>query len=203
VLGGTQSLHTNSFDEAIALPTEESVQIALRTQQIIAHESGVANTIDPVAGSYYIESLTDEIEKGVNEYLERIERMGGALKAIEAGFVTREIQESSWKFQNELETNKRIVVGVNEFTSTTPYKGKMLRVDPRVRDDQVARLKELRNRRDNMRAQNALNALTDAARGTSNLMPAILTCVEAYATIGEICDSLRKEFGEYRGGSFF
>lgn len=203
VLGGTQSLHTNSYDEALALPTEESVQIALRTQQIIAHESGAANTIDPVAGSYYIESLTDEIEKRANEYLDRIERMGGALKAIEAGFITREIQESAWKFQNELETNERIVVGVNEFKSAMPYKGKMLRVDPRVRDEQMARLQALRHRRDNVRVQNALNALTDAARGTANLMPGILNCVEAYATIGEICDTLRQEFGEYRGGSFF
>ena len=203
VLGGTQSLHTNSFDEAIALPTEESVQIALRTQQIIAHESGVANTIDPVAGSYYIESLTDEIEKRAMEYIDKIQAMGGGLKAIEAGFITREIQESSWKFQREVESKERVVVGVNEFTSTTPYKGKMLRVDPRVRTDQVARLKELRNRRDNMRVQNALNALTDAARGTSNLMPAILNCVEAYATVGEICDTLRKEFGEFRGGGMF
>ncbi|MDE3090779.1 MAG: methylmalonyl-CoA mutase family protein [Chloroflexota bacterium] len=203
VLGGTQSLHTNSYDEALALPTEESVQVALRTQQIIAHESGVTNTIDPVAGSYYVESLTDEIEKRAIKYIEEIERMGGALKAIEGGYVTREIQESSWKFQREVESKERIVVGVNEHTTTAPYKGKMLRLDPRVRDDQVARLQSLRARRDNVRVQNALNALTDAARGTANLMPAILACVESYATIGEICDTLRKEFGEYRGGAFF
>lgn len=203
VLGGTQSLHTNSYDEALALPTEESVQVALRTQQIIAHESGVANTIDPVAGSYYIETLTDEIEKRAVEYLDKIEKMGGGLRAIEAGYITREIQESSWKFQREVESKERIVVGVNEYTSTTPYQGKMLRVDPRVRNDQVARLRALRNRRDNLRVQNALNALTDAARGTSNLMHAILNCVEAYATIGEICDTLRKEFGEYRGAGMF
>ncbi|MBI5301220.1 MAG: methylmalonyl-CoA mutase family protein [Chloroflexi bacterium] len=203
VLGGTQSLHTNSFDEAIALPTEESVQIALRTQQIIAHESGVTNTIDPIAGSYYVENLTDEIEKQVNEYLERIERMGGALKAVETGFVPREIQESSWKFQREVEAKERVVIGVNDFVTAEKYSGKRLRVDPRVRDEQSARLRELRNRRDNLRAQNALNALTDAARGTRNLMPAILACVESYATLGEICDTLRKEFGEYRGGGMF
>jgi methylmalonyl-CoA mutase N-terminal domain/subunit len=203
VLGGTQSLHTNSFDEAIGLPTEESVQVALRTQQIIAHESGVANTIDPVAGSYYIENLTDEIEKRAMEYLDKIEKLGGGLKAIEAGYVTREIQESSWKFQNELETNKRIVVGLNEYKTNETYHGKRLRVDPRVRDDQSARLQALRNRRDNVRTQNALNALTDAARGTANLMPAILACVESYATIGEICDTLRKEFGEFRGAGIF
>ena len=203
VLGGTQSLHTNSYDEALALPTEESVQVALRTQQIIANETGVTNTIDPMAGSYYIESLTDEIEKRAKEYLDRIEKMGGGLKAIEGGYVTREIQESAWKFQREVEAKERIVVGVNEYTTTAPYTGKRLRLDPRVRDDQVARLQALRQRRDNVRVQNALNALTDAARGTANLMPPILACVESYATIGEICDTLRKEFGEYRGGSYF
>jgi methylmalonyl-CoA mutase N-terminal domain/subunit len=203
VLGGTQSLHTNSYDEALALPTEESVQVALRTQQIIAHESGVTNTIDPVAGSYYIESLTDEIEKRAVEYLDKIEKLGGSLKAIEAGYITREIQESSWKFQRDVESQERVVVGVNEFTTRDAYHGKTLRVDPRARDDQMARLRALRDRRDNVRAQNALNALHDAARGTANLMPAILACVEAYATIGEICDTLRKEFGEYRGGGNF
>lgn len=203
VLGGTQSLHTNSYDEALALPTEESVQIALRTQQIIAHESGVTNTIDPCAGSYYIESLTDEIEAQARAYLEKIEALGGALRAIEAGYITREIQESSWKFQRDVESKERIVVGVNEFTTTMPYTGKMLRVDPRVRDDQVARLQSLRARRDNARVENTLNALRDAARGTANLMPAILECVEAYATLGEICDTLRREFGEYRGAGMF
>jgi len=203
VLGGTQSLHTNSYDEALALPTEESVQIALRTQQIIAHESGVTNTIDPIAGSYYVENLTNEIETRAREYLDKIEKLGGALKAIEAGFITREIQESAWKFQREVESKARVVVGVNEFTTTTPYAGKMLRVDPRVRDDQVARLQSLRARRDNARTQGALNALRDAARGTSNLMPAILACVESYATLGEICDTLRQEFGEYRGAGMF
>jgi methylmalonyl-CoA mutase N-terminal domain/subunit len=203
VLGGTQSLHTNSYDEALALPTEESVQVALRTQQIIAHESGVTNTVDPVAGSYYIETLTDEIEKRADAYLERIERVGGALKAIETGFIGHEIQESAWKYQNELETNKRIIVGVNEFTTSAPYQGRRLRVDPRVRDDQAVRLQTLRARRDDGRARNALAALRDAARGTANLMPAILACVEAYATLGEICDTLRQEFGEYRGAGMF
>jgi methylmalonyl-CoA mutase N-terminal domain/subunit len=203
VLGGTQSLHTNSYDEALALPTEESVQIALRTQQIIAHESGVTNTIDPTAGSYYVENLTDEIEKRAQEYLDKIEKLGGGLKAIEAGYITREIQESSWKFQREVESKERVVVGVNEFATNETNKGKLLRVDPRVRDEQMARLQALRARRDNARAQDALNALRDAARGTSNLMPAILACVESYATLGEICDTLRKEFGEYRGGGMF
>ncbi len=203
VLGGTQSLHTNSFDEAIALPTEESVQIALRTQQIIAHESGVTNTIDPLAGSYYIESLTDEIEKRAMEYIDKIQAMGGGLKAIEAGFITREIQESSWKFQREVETQARVVVGVNEFKTNDPYHGKRLRVNPQIRDEQAARLQTLRARRDHARVTNTLTALRDAARGTANLMPAILACVESYATLGEICDTLRQEFGEYRGGGMF
>jgi len=203
VLGGTQSLHTCSYDEALALPTEESVQIALRTQQIIAHESGVTNTIDPMAGSYYVENLTDEIEKRAREYLDKIEKIGGGLKAIEAGYLAREIQESSWKFQREVESKERVVVGVNEFATNETNRGKLLRVDPRVRDEQMARLQALRARRDNARAQDALNALRDAARGTSNLMPAILACVESYATLGEICDTLRKEFGEYRGGGMF
>ena len=140
VLGGTQSLHTCSYDEALALPTEESVQIALRTQQIIAHESGVTNTIDPMAGSYFVENLTDEIEKRAQEYLDKIEKLGGGLKAIEAGYITREIQESSWKFQREVESKERVVVGVNEFATNETNKGKLLRVDPRVRDEQMARL---------------------------------------------------------------
>ena len=205
VLGGTQSLHTCSYDEALALPTEESVQIALRTQQIIAHESGVTNTIDPMAGSYYVENLTDEIERRANDYLERIERIGGALKAVEAGFFAREIQESSWKFQRDVESRERVVVGVNEFVSPVGVSSRspLLRVDPRVRDEQMTRLRALRARRDNVRVQNTLTALREAARGTSNLMPAILACVEADATLGEICDTLRKEFGEHRGGGMY
>lgn len=205
VLGGTQSLHTNSYDEALALPTEESAGIALRTQQIIAHETGVTNTIDPFAGSYYIESLTDEIETRSMEYIEKIEQMGGALRAIESGYINREIQESAWKYQSEIETNKRIVVGINEHVgdpATTSGAG-LLRVDPRVRADQIARLAALRAQRDNARVQNTLSALADTARGASNLMPAITACVESHATIGEICDALRKEFGEYRGAESF
>ncbi len=203
VLGGTQSLHTNSFDEALALPSEESVQVALRTQQIIAHESGVANTIDPCAGSYYIEHLTDEIERRACEYLERIAKMGGAHKAIESGFITREIQESAWKFQSQVESKDRVVVGVNEFATNEKSKAKILRVDQSVSDDQCARLQALRERRDGTRAANALSALVEAARGTANLMPAIIGCVENYVTLGEICNALRGEFGEYRGGVSF
>lgn len=207
VLGGTQSLHTNSYDEALALPTEESAGIALRTQQIIAHETGVTNTIDPFAGSYYIESLTDEIETRATEYIEKIEKMGGALRAIEGGYIKREIQESAWKYQREVELKERIVVGVNEHAENVGPHGNapkaLLRVDPRVRADQIARLIAMRAQRDNTRVQETLSALTDTARGTSNLMPAITACVESDATIGEICDALRKVFGEYRGAESF
>ncbi len=205
VLGGTQSLHTNSYDEALSLPTEESAGIALRTQQIIAHESGVANTIDPMAGSYYIESLTDEIETRAAEYIAKIEQMGGALRAIESGFINREIQESAWKFQRQVESNERVVVGVNEHVSAveTKHASAPLRVDPGVRAEQIKRLKILRAQRDSERVQSSLQALTEAARGTANLMPAIIACVESYATIGEICDALRNQFGEYRGGSVY
>ncbi len=203
VLGGTQSLHTNSFDEALALPTEESVQVALRTQQVIAHESGVANTVDPVAGSYYIESLTNEIERRASEYIDRIEAMGGALRAIESGFITREIQESAYRFQCEVEAKQRVVVGVNKYVTQEPARAKILRVDQSVRDDQVARLQALRARRDHAHVANSLSALREAACGTANLMPAIIDCVENYVTLGEICDTLRNEFGEYRGGISF
>lgn len=203
VLGGTQSLHTNSFDEALALPTEESVQVALRTQQIIANESGVTNTVDPMAGSYYIESLTDEIEKRASAYVDKIQLMGGALHAIESGFIQNEIQASAFKFQREVEGGKRTIVGVNDFRSDAQARvdAPLLRVNPRIQLEQTARLKSLRGRRDNVYVQNSLNALRDAARGTTNLMPIIIECVQAYATLGEICDTLRLEFGEYRGSS--
>lgn len=203
VLGGTQSLHTNSYDEALALPSEESVQVALRTQQIIAHESGVTNTIDPCAGSHYIEHLTDQIEEQAAEYLSKIEKLGGGLKAIENGYVTREIQESAWKYQSEVEARKRTVVGVNEFVTNGAGLPKVLRVDPRVRDEQIARLHALRTSRDQAKAKQALEWLDDAAKSNRNLMPAIMECVESYVTVGEICDALRKEFGEYRGGASF
>ncbi|MBI3914324.1 MAG: methylmalonyl-CoA mutase [Chloroflexi bacterium] len=203
VLGGTQSLHTNSYDEALALPSEESVQVALRTQQIIAAEAGATNTIDPVAGSYYIEHLTDEIETRVMEYIEKIERLGGALRAIETGFVMREIGESAWKFASEVETNQRIVVGVNEFKTNETNAPKVLRVNPRMQAEQAARLATLRARRDPARVENVLRALRDAARGSANLLPVILDCVENDATLGEICNVLRGEFGEYRGAGVF
>ncbi len=203
VLGGTQSLHTNSYDEALSLPSEESVQVALRTQQIIANESGVANTIDPCAGSYYIEHLTDEIEQGVNQYLERIEKLGGALRAIETGFITREIQESAWKFQQQVDSHARTVVGVNDFVTEQEQKPHVLRTDPAARAQQVTRLQELRQTRDAAQVQSALQRLENAAHGQDNLMPAILDCVQAYATVGEISDVLRGVFGDYRGGGTF
>ncbi len=198
VLGGAQSLHANSYDEALALPSEESAQIALRTQQIIAHESGVADTVDPLAGSYYVEALTDEIEARARGYLERIDGIGGALKAIETGFMQREIQNSAYKYQRQVEAGERVVVGVNEYVVPEERKLKLLRVDPVVREQQLARLRALRAQRDNGQVERLLDELETAARGDANLMTYILACVEAYATVGEICDRLRKVFGEYQ-----
>ena len=199
VLGGTQSLHTNSYDEALALPSEEAVRVALRTQQIIAHESGVTDTVDPLAGSYFIESLTDEIERRAQEYIDRIDALGGALRAIESGYIQREIMESAYRYQKEVEARERIVVGVNEYVIQEEKKAlKLLRVDPAVRERQIARLEALKKRRDNARVQKLLQDLEEAARSDVNLMPLFVECVEAYATLGEICGVLRKVFGEYR-----
>jgi methylmalonyl-CoA mutase N-terminal domain/subunit len=198
VLGGTQSLHTNSRDEALSLPTEKSVQIALRTQQIIAHESGVANTIDPLAGSYYVESLTNEIESRAKEYIEKIDALGGALAAIERGFIQREIQESAYRYQRAVEQGDQIVVGVNEFVVQEKTTWRRLKVDPAVQKQQIERLQALRERRDSEKVQNLLTRLRETAQGEGNLLPIILECVEAYATLGEICGVLREVFGEYR-----
>ncbi len=198
VLGGTQSLHTNSMDEALALPTEESVQVALRTQQIIAYESGAADTIDPLAGSYYVESLTDEIEAHVRDYLTRIDDMGGALAAIEAGYIQREIQRSAYQYQKAMETEEQVVVGVNRFQVAEDHRPHLLRVDESVRAGQIERLRHLRAARDNAAVQRALDAVQKAAQGNDNLMPFILQAVEAYATTGEICNALRRIFGEYQ-----
>jgi methylmalonyl-CoA mutase N-terminal domain/subunit len=198
VLGGTQSLHTNSRDEALSLPTEESAAIALRTQQIIAHESGVADTVDPLGGSYCVEALTDRIEEEASRYIAEIDRLGGALRAIETGFISREIQASAYRYQREIESRQRIVVGVNQYVTGETAPGKLLRVDPRVQEEQVARLKALKASRDTARVQAALATLEEAARGDANLMPPILDAVRAYATLGEICDVLRRVFGEYR-----
>jgi len=198
VLGGTQSLHTNALDEALSLPTEESVQVALRTQQIIAHESGVADSIDPLAGSYLVEHLTDELERQAEEYIVKIDALGGALAAVESGYLQHEIQESAYRYQRAVESGDEVVVGVNRFTTRHTRPPKLLRVDLAVGQQQAARLAALRQRRDNRRVQAALDDLRATAQGVDNLLPPILAAVEAYATIGEICGLLRQVFGEYR-----
>jgi len=198
VLGGCQSLHTNSLDEALALPTEDAALIALRTQQIIAHETGVTNTIDPVAGSYAIETLTNEIERGAVAYIEKIDAMGGMLRAIESGFVQGEIQKAAYEFQRAVEKKEQIVVGVNDFIAEKENPVPTLRIDPRIEGDQVARLKAMRAKRDAVRTKSALDELARRASSGENLVPAILTAVESYATVGEISDTLRHQFGEYQ-----
>lgn len=198
VLGGTQSLHTNSRDEALALPTEESVRIALRTQQVVAYESGVADTIDPLAGSYYIESMTDKIEKEAMEYIEKIDELGGAPKAIDKGYIQKEIQDSAYRYQMEVESNERIVVGVNKFQIEEEHHKDILKVDPEVERMQKGKLEKLRAERDNEKVEAKLEALKLAAKGDDNLMPFILDAVREYGTLGEICGVLRDVFGEYQ-----
>ncbi|HET8907438.1 MAG TPA: methylmalonyl-CoA mutase family protein [Ktedonobacterales bacterium] len=196
VLGGTQSLHTNSKDEALSLPTEAAVRLALRTQQILAYETGVADTIDPLAGSYYIESLTDALESQAQEYIDKIDALGGSVRAIEQGYIQREIEEAAYRYQCELDEQKRIVVGVNRFHYTEETPTPTLKIDPAVGQRQAAKLVALRDRRDNGAVTVALSALEAAARGSENLMPRILAAVEAYATLGEISDTMRHVFGE-------
>ncbi len=198
VLGGTQSLHTNSFDEALALPTENSARIALRTQQVIAYESGVPQTIDPLAGSYYIESLTNEIEKRAMEYIEKVDAMGGMLKAIERGFVQQEIQNASYEFQQSVDHHEAVLVGVNKFQVDEHREIPLQVIDPSLEPKQVERLKALRARRNAEEWRAAVQAVEDAARNGSNVMPHIINAVEKYATVGEIADRLRKVFGEYK-----
>jgi methylmalonyl-CoA mutase N-terminal domain/subunit len=198
VLGGTQSLHTNSRDEALGLPTAQSVQIALRTQQIIAHESGVPDTVDPLAGSYYVEHLTDEIERRVMNYLGQIDRLGGMQAAIEKGYVQREIHDSAYAAQRSIESGDQVIVGVNAFTVDGTQPLEALRVNPHVGKAQRARLSKLRGERDSARVDEMLDALRAGAQGDANLVPLVLDCVEAYATLGEICDTMRAVFGEYR-----
>ena len=198
VLGGTQSLHTNAMDEALALPTEQAARLALRTQQIIAFESGVADTVDPLAGSYAIEELTNEIERRVVDYLDKIDAMGGTLRAIEQGYIQREIQNSAYEYQRAVESNEAIVVGVNRFQSDEESRVKTLRVDPAIEKAQIERLRTLRNKRDARAWELALAKLEEAARGTENALPRILDCVEAFATVGEISNRLRSVWGEYR-----
>jgi methylmalonyl-CoA mutase N-terminal domain/subunit len=198
VLGGTQSLHCNSRDEALALPTEESAAIALRTQQIIASETGVTNTVDPVAGSYAIEALTNAIEAGARSLLDTIDRMGGTLAAIETGFVQRSIQEAAYQTQKDIDAGRQVVVGVNKYTSDEQVPVDLLRIDPSVEREQVERVRQLRASRSASECTRALDAVAAAARDGSNLMPVIVAAVEARATVGEISNSLREVFGEYR-----
>ncbi len=199
VLGGTQSLHTNSMDEALALPSEKAVQIALRTQQIIAYESGVADVIDPLGGSYYVEQLTDIIEEEAQRYIDRIDDMGGALAAIEMGFQQREIQEAAWRHQQMVDEGRKVVVGVNRFrTDGQESPLELLRVRPEVVRRQLERLQKVRAERDNAKVQHLLRLLEEAARDEANLMPVFIECVENYVTLGEICHVLRQVFGEQK-----
>lgn len=202
VLGGTQSLHTNSRDEALALPTEESARIALRTQQIIAYESGVTDTIDPLGGSYYVEALTDRLEEEVWKYLDKIDEMGGAVQAVEEGYMQREIQKAAYQTQMAIESGEQVVVGVNKFTIENEKQPELLRVNPELGRIQAERLAQLRRSRNQAAVDEKLAALQQAAQGTDNLMPYILDAVRVYATLGEICNTLREVFGEYRPATF-
>jgi len=198
VLGGTQSLHTNSYDEALALPTEQAARIALRTQQVIAYESGAAQTVDPLAGSYYIESLTNEIERRAAEYLGKIEQMGGMLRAIERGYVQQEIQNAAYEYQQAVDREEAIVVGVNRFGVDQEKPIAIQKIDPALEPKQIERVRALRAKRDAGPWKIALQGVEDAARSGENLMPRIVAAVDAYATVGEIADAMRRVFGEYR-----
>jgi len=197
VLGGTQSLHTNSMDEALALPSEKAARIALRTQQIIAHESGVTDTVDPLGGSYYIEWLTDKMEEETYQYWDKVDKFGGVLPAIEKGFYQREIANAAYKYQKEIEEKKQIVVGINEYQMDEPIEIPILKMDEKGEERQINRLKKLRKDRNNQKVERNLSALRKAAMGDENLMPYILDCVHSYATLGETCQVLRDVFGEY------
>jgi methylmalonyl-CoA mutase N-terminal domain/subunit len=199
VMGGTQSLHTNGFDEALALPTEEAARIALRTQQIVAHESGVVQTVDPLGGSYYVEWLTDEMERKAQEYIDRIDAMGGAVAAIEQGFIQKEIADSAYAYQKDIESGEKVIVGVNKFTMKEPPFDDIFMVDDSIRKVQTDKINAVKARRDQAEVSRCLAALDSAAKDGSNLMPSILSSVEAYATLGEISDTLRNVFGEFSG----
>lgn len=197
VLGGTQSLHTNGYDEALSLPTEEAAKIALRTQQIIAFESGVTDTVDPLAGSYFIEELTDTVEAQAWKYIEKIDAMGGSVNAIEEGFIQEEIARAAYEYQKEVESSERIIVGVNKFTEKEPPFDKVFKIDDSIRTLQINKINALKASRDNQKVAEILTCLESAAKGTENLMPIIIEAVEEYATLGEIANTLRKVFGEY------
>ncbi len=203
VMGGTQSLHTDSMDEALALPSEKAVQIALRTQQVIAHESGVANVVDPLGGSYYLEWLTDDMERQARDYFDRIDSLGGVVPAIEKGFFQKEIAAASYKYQKEIDNKERVVVGVNEYTSDESVEIPILEMDPEGFDRQCARLKKLRVSRDKGKFEASIRAIEKAAEGDDNLMPHFIEAAKAKVTLGEMCDVLRGVFGEYREGSDF
>jgi len=199
VCGGTQSLHTNSLDEALALPTDKSVRIALRTQQIVAYESGVTNTVDPLAGSYVVESLTKQIEEGALEYINKIDEMGGMMTAIEKGYPQKNIQDSAYQYQKSIESGDRIIVGVNKFHIDEDTSGrKLLKVDASVGVNQIRKLQAMKEKRDNVKVKDTLEAIRKGAEGEDNLMPLILDAVRCYATEGEICGVLRGVFGEYK-----
>ncbi len=198
VLGGTQSLHTNAKDEALALPTEQSAQLALRTQQIIAYESGVTNTVDPVGGSYYVEDLTNKIEAEVKRYLEKIEKLGGALQAIESGFYQKEIAQAAYEFQKRVEAGEQFIVGVNKFQTDEHPTEILLKVDQQGIEEQIRRLNSVKKKRDQKKVQKSLETLGKKSKSKENLMPSILDCVQNYCTIGEICDTLRNVWGEYK-----
>ena len=198
VMGGTQSLHTNGYDEALSLPTEEAAKIALRTQQIVAFESGVPNTADPLAGSFFVESLTDEVEKAALELIEKIDLMGGSVEAIEQGFMQEQIAASAYQYQKDIENGKKISVGVNKFQSPETTKTPVFKIDESIQKIQTDKLKELKKKRNNDKVKLCLDTLSEAAKGTDNLMPIVLEAVENYCTLGEISDALRNVFGEYK-----
>jgi methylmalonyl-CoA mutase N-terminal domain/subunit len=198
VLGGTQSLHTNSFDEALALPTENAVRLALRTQQVIAHETGVASTIDPLGGSYFVEELTNRLEAQAYEYFDQIRGLGGVVPAIKENFFQKEIADASYRYQSELEQGQRVIVGVNRYRQDAESELEILRIDPALEEKQIARVQALRERRDPAAAEATLTALKDGAAGDANLMPLILECAKADVTMGEMCDALREQWGVWR-----
>jgi methylmalonyl-CoA mutase N-terminal domain/subunit len=197
VLGGTQSLHTNGYDEALSLPTEEAASIALRTQQLIAFESGVTQTVDPLAGSFFVESLTDQMEAAAYKYIEKIDLMGGSVNAIEQGYIQQEIADAAYQYQMDIESGAQIIVGVNKYTSKEKVNPEVFRVDDSIRQTQIDKIIQLKAERNNKLVTEKLNRLNAAAKGNENLMPFILDAVEEYATLGEIADTLRNVFGEY------
>ena len=199
VMGGTQSLHTKGFDEALSLPTESAARIALRTQQIIGYESGVTHSVDPLGGSYYVEALTDEIEKMAYKYIETIDAMGGSVAAIEQGYMQNEIAKSAYIYQKQIEQNEKTIIGVNKYVEKEINSTPLMKIDDSIRKVQIEKLEKLKLERDNVQVANLLNNLSEAAKTNENLMPHIVDCVEAYATLGEIADTLRLVFGEYQG----